>query len=1338
MSSAVKVAVRVRPFNDREKAANSSCIISMRGPSTTLESVNGAKPITFTFDYSYWSHNTADAHYADNNLVFNDLGVLVLDNAFEGYNTSLFAYGQTGSGKSYSMVGYGDDKGIIPKVCDTIFQRIEANKTAGSVIIYQVECTMMEIYNEEVRDLFNPTKNPAGGLKVRDHPKTGPYVEGLTPILVNSYAEVDKLMAKGTAARTIAATNMNQTSSRAHTIFSIIFTQTTVNETNGTKHDRVSRINLVDLAGSEKLGATGATGQTMKEGIGINLSLTSLGNVISALADKASGKANVFIPYRNSVLTFIMKESLGGNSKTIMIAAISPASINYDESLSTLRYADRAKKIQNTAIVNEDPNVKLIKDLKLEIEKLKEQLAGSGSSSATSPTSTVSDEEMKRLQLSLEQSQKLISELNMTVEEREKRTLELEKERDEALSRYGIAPSSVDTLNRMKHIHMVNLNEDPQMSEQLIYGIFKESTTVGAATSEGERPDIPLSGLGIGKIHATLTITNHQHYQQEKDNKGVQLFVTPTKPDFSVYINGALITAKSELKHGDRVVFGMNHFFRVAIPDPSNLEDTPQQIDWRMAVEELANKLAEEKAIKIRTIEKQHEEEEQKKKLKEFEEQMALQKSQMEKDFQKEKEAVLQREQELKNKISQLANEDTATKLRAENELKMVQAKMDEISARMMKTAEELKLQELSFKKKLEEEHTKYQELQQQKLQLEKEQEQKILEFQKQIAEQKNEMEQKLQREREMVKLKEEELAKKQAELSSKMSDTEKKKLEEQMKQLADELEAAKAREASKVDKYAQREQQHLMELEQEKKKLESVVSKSVGILNINEVFVRLIPLINEANFISCEMNVDTDFEIKFDPVTQAISILVRNEAVNWGTEWPEEQFITRVQRMREVYELWKSDPLFELNEHNDPFFDRAAAEKAGKSYVPPQRKNVQSPLFPPTTNAGGPAFQYYVNPSDSTQPFDPFALPFQQYENQNWNYGQQQQQQQSSDCAIQVEHLIAENAQLTEENTRLKIELEEMRQKKLAMVTRAKERKKARKETKRLRYEKKGKLYISSDSSSDDDDDFDGQLRTQKKKLKKERKLHQFPVTHAEYYIVSKTSGQVLDADVNTISQISKEHPRVFMNTLNESSPSQKWVFEKQSKQTFAIKTKYLTPHLCLDGYTNVLQHNDSYPVPFLFQASNGESQSWKLEPTGTPGEFVIICAQNQLALDSNVGATTHPDPNFKSPFLWPATPSASNHQWLLKIAGLTVREKKKSSKKDKKDKKEKKKDDKDEKEDKDKKKEKKKKDDDKADDGKKEKKKDDEKGDKKKKQEEQSEVSLTCNSESRVCVIQ
>ena len=140
---------------------------------------------------------------------------------------------------------------------------------------YAVECTMIEIYNEEIRDLLNPTKNPPNGMKIRDNPKTGPYVEGLTPVLVRNYNEISSLMDKGTAARTVASTNMNKTSSRAHTLFSIIFTQT-FNTSSGKATQKVSKINLVDLAGSEKLGSTGATGQTMKEGININLSLTNL------------------------------------------------------------------------------------------------------------------------------------------------------------------------------------------------------------------------------------------------------------------------------------------------------------------------------------------------------------------------------------------------------------------------------------------------------------------------------------------------------------------------------------------------------------------------------------------------------------------------------------------------------------------------------------------------------------------------------------------------------------------------------------------------------------------------------------------------------------------------------------------------------------------------------------------------------------------------------------------------------------------------------------------------------------------------------------------------------
>lgn len=247
-----------------------------------------------------------------------------------GYNCSLFAYGQTGAGKSYSMVGYGEDKGIIPRSCEEIFQRIEANTDPD--ITYKVEASMLEIYNEKVRDLFNPRSDAAaGGLKVRDHPKTGPYVDGLTKHSVTNYLQIQRLMDEGSAARTVAATNMNATSSRAHTIFQIILTQTKIDRAAGKASDKVSRINLIDLAGSERANKTGATGDRLKEGCAINQSLSALGNCISALAESSSGK-NRHVPYRDSVLTHLLKDSLGGNAKTIMIAAISPADINYDVS----------------------------------------------------------------------------------------------------------------------------------------------------------------------------------------------------------------------------------------------------------------------------------------------------------------------------------------------------------------------------------------------------------------------------------------------------------------------------------------------------------------------------------------------------------------------------------------------------------------------------------------------------------------------------------------------------------------------------------------------------------------------------------------------------------------------------------------------------------------------------------------------------------------------------------------------------------------------------------------------------------------------------------------------
>lgn len=231
--------------------------------------------------------------------------------------------------------------------------------------------------SERVRDLLNPSTK--GNLKVREHPSLGPYVEDLAKLVVSSFPEIEHLMDEGNKARTVAATNMNATSSRSHAVFTLILTQKRHDVETGFDTEKVSRISLVDLAGSERANSTGATGARLKEGAEINRSLSTLGRVIAALAEFSSAKskkAKPQVPYRDSVLTWLLKDSLGGNSMTAMIAAISPADINWDETLSTLRYADSAKRIKNHAVVNEDPNARMIRELKEELEQLRAKLSG--------------------------------------------------------------------------------------------------------------------------------------------------------------------------------------------------------------------------------------------------------------------------------------------------------------------------------------------------------------------------------------------------------------------------------------------------------------------------------------------------------------------------------------------------------------------------------------------------------------------------------------------------------------------------------------------------------------------------------------------------------------------------------------------------------------------------------------------------------------------------------------------------------------------------------------------------------------------------------------------------
>ncbi|KAM9231036.1 kinesin-like protein KIF1A [Leptosomus discolor] len=710
--ASVKVAVRVRPFNSREMSRESKCIIQMSGSTTTILNPKQPKetPKSFSFDYSYWSHTTpADINYASQKQVYQDIGEEMLQHAFEGYNVCIFAYGQTGAGKSYTMMGKQekDQQGIIPQLCEDLFSRI--NDTTNDNMSYSVEVSYMEIYCERVRDLLNP-KNK-GNLRVREHPLMGPYVEDLSKLAVTSYNDIQDLMDSGNKARTVAATNMNETSSRSHAVFNIIFTQKRHDAETDVTTEKVSKISLVDLAGSERADSTGAKGTRLKEGANINKSLTTLGKVISALAEMDSGpnknkkkKKTDFIPYRDSVLTWLLRENLGGNSRTAMVAALSPADINYDETLSTLRYADRAKQIRCNAVINEDPNNKLIRELKDEVARLRDLLYAQGlgdiidthshkqeemlytqqtcpspppppvfsilhltevsgrcsqgcacpwpllcpillredpnvyvsdfennndareaelshrhdnlstvtnAIAGISPSSSLSalssraasvaslherimfapgsEEAIERLK----ETEKIIAELNETWEEKLRRTEAIRMEREALLAEMGVAMredgGTLGVFSPKKTPHLVNLNEDPLMSECLLYYIKDGITRVGREDAE-KRQDIVLSGHFIKEEHCL--------FRSDTKTGGEVIVTLEPCEGADTYVNGKKVTEPSILRSGNRIIMGKSHVFRFNHPEQARQErertpcaETPAEpVDWAFAQRELLEK----------------------------------------------------------------------------------------------------------------------------------------------------------------------------------------------------------------------------------------------------------------------------------------------------------------------------------------------------------------------------------------------------------------------------------------------------------------------------------------------------------------------------------------------------------------------------------------------------------------------------------------------------------------------------------------------------------------------------------------------------------------------------
>lgn len=385
MDQNVKVAVRCRPLSSKEIRENHSEIITMQGSSVTIRRPEGQrghgedKEKTFNFDFCYFTDSVQEQ-------VYKDLGIPLVKQALEGFNGTIFAYGQTGSGKTFSMMGSADMPGIIPQLNNGLFdhidekadQLISEHEAAGekSETRFMVTVSFLEIYNEIIKDLLNPSSKQ---LNIRENPKDGIYVEDLCNLIVRSPEDIMSLIEQGNTVRKVAATKMNEQSSRSHSCFTIKVEQMTTTVLDGGKERKKmvnAKLNLVDLAGSERAAKTGASGSTLKEGANINKSLMALGTVINALAEAKKGKQH--IPYRDSKLTRLLQESLGGNSATVMLAALSPASYNYDETLGTLRYANRAKNIENSAVRNEDVHEKEIRNLKAEIEKLRAALESGG------------------------------------------------------------------------------------------------------------------------------------------------------------------------------------------------------------------------------------------------------------------------------------------------------------------------------------------------------------------------------------------------------------------------------------------------------------------------------------------------------------------------------------------------------------------------------------------------------------------------------------------------------------------------------------------------------------------------------------------------------------------------------------------------------------------------------------------------------------------------------------------------------------------------------------------------------------------------------------------------
>ncbi|KAM5129346.1 stAR-related lipid transfer protein 9 [Mantella aurantiaca] len=574
----VRVALRVRPLSKREIAEGARIILNVDDKIARIRNIkldyraDGCGDIRerlmeFGFDYCYCSVDPDDPKYASQEVVFQDLGTTVLSEAINGYNVCLFAYGQTGSGKTYTMMGTPTSIGLTPRICEGLF--CYDGDSLGAPSSCRIEVSFLEIYNERVRDLLHQVdqKKPYT-LRVREHPEKGPYVQGLSQHVVTSYEQVVALLEEGMENRITAATHIHDASSRSHAIFTIQYTQAILED--NCPSELTSKVNLVDLAGCERASPNYCKDR-LTEGSNINRSLVTLGIVISALAqnsqmssscqsinsiisDGDSGiqgsspsgssisgsKRQPFVPYRDSILTWLLKDSLGGNSKTIMIATVSPANSSYNETMSTLRYASNAKNIINKPRVNEDANVRLIRELREEINRLKSMLRNFemrtispafGEERDGNLTELVRQNELKIEQLTKDWTDKwtdkavLMEQYNVDID-------------------HGKARVTIDS----GLPHLIAMDDDILSTGVIIYHLKEGTTNIG----KGDH-DIVLQGECIEQDHCII-----------ENNFGI-VELRPISGALCT-VNGQEVTDACRLSQGAVIVLGKSHKFRFNHP----------------------------------------------------------------------------------------------------------------------------------------------------------------------------------------------------------------------------------------------------------------------------------------------------------------------------------------------------------------------------------------------------------------------------------------------------------------------------------------------------------------------------------------------------------------------------------------------------------------------------------------------------------------------------------------------------------------------------------------------------------------------------------------------------